>query len=169
MIAHREQLRLHDSIQGHAVNSNSWPLSDDDEKRALELEVNEERDVIGTLFTLGQFSEDQEAPPTLSTASDSHTLQDGGKRFEIAFGDAAGAHDPQGHDPAIEEKDIRNDDSDGEDPFGNLEGNLGLDLTRPLVEGEEIDGSESIGGVDGARDDDEDPQPNIGKGRETGG
>jgi hypothetical protein len=80
-----DQLGLHDGVQSHSVDGCSGSLGNDDEKSALELEVYEERDVVGTLLTLGQLGEDQESPPTLSSLGDSHTLPDGSHRLEVAF------------------------------------------------------------------------------------
>lgn len=97
-----------------------------------------------------------------------HTLPDGSQRLEIAFSDATRADHANGAEPAIGKKDIGDDDADGEDPFSHLEADLGLHLAGPLVEGEQVDGSEGVGSVDGARDEDQDPQPDVGKGCEAG-
>ena len=168
MVANRKELGLHDGVQCQGVDGDARTLGDYDKHSALELKVDEESDVVGALFTLGQFGEDQEAPPALAAFSQSHTLQYSCQRLEITFGNTACPHDAQSHDPSVEKENVGDDDSDCENPFGNLEGNLGLDLTRPFIEGEKVDGGESIGGVDSAGDDYEDPQPYIGEGRETG-
>lgn len=144
-------------------------MCDNDEQCALELEVDEEGNVVGTLFAPRQLSKDEEAPPALSLFCDSHTLTDGGKWFEVAFRHTAGPEDTQGAEPAVQEKDIGYDDGDGKDPFGYLKRDLGLDLTRPVIEGEQVHCGEGIGGVNSTRDNDEDPQPGIGEWCKTRG
>lgn len=74
MVADGKKLSLHDGIQSHGIDGDTWPLSDDDEQGTLELEVDEEGNVVGALFTLGQLGKDQEAPPALSARRDAHTL-----------------------------------------------------------------------------------------------
>lgn len=164
MLADRQELSLHDSVQSHSVDCNAWALGDNDDQSALELEVDEESNVIGSLFTLGQLGEDQETTPSSATAGESHTLPDSGHWFEVAFCDAARSHDTECSDASVDQEDIGDDDGNSEDPFGDLERYLGLYLTGPLVEGEEIDGCESVGGVDGTGDENEDPEPGVGEG-----
>jgi hypothetical protein len=133
------------------------------------LEVDEERNIVGPLFTPGQLSEDEEASPSLAGLGDAHTLPDGSHGLEVAFRHTAGLDDAYCAVVAVQEEDVGDDDGDGEDPLGNLERDGRLDLAGPVVEGEQIDGGEAIGQVDGARDDDEDPQPDVGERREAGG
>lgn len=154
MIAYGKKLCLHDGVKSHGIDGDSRTLSDYDEEGALELKVDENSNVVGTLLGLGQFSKDQEASPTLTALCHTHTLPDSGKRLEIAFCHATGSHHAQGHDPSVQEEDVGNDDGNGKDPFGDLKGNLGLDLAGPFVEGQKIDGSKGIGGVNCARDND---------------
>ena len=164
MISYRQKLGLHDGIQGHGVDSDARPLSNDDKQGALELEVYKEGNVVGALFTLGQLGKDQEASPALTSLGHTHALEDNRQRVEIALCYASRAHNAHSHDPSIYEEDVGNDDGNGEDPFGHFERNLGLDLTRPLVESEKVDSSEGIGGVDSAGDEYEYPQPTVGDG-----
>lgn len=91
----------------------------------------------------------------------SHTLEDGSKRLEIALGNAARAHDADCANPSVDQEGVGDDNADGEDPLGDVEIDFGLDLTRPFVEGEEIDSCKGIGSVDGTRHNDQDPQPDI--------
>lgn len=114
----------------------------------FELEVHKQGNVIHALPALGQFSEDQKATPSLPLFGQAHTLPDGGQWLEIAFGNAARANDADRTDPAVCQKNVGDDDGDGKNPFGNLEVDGRLNLAGPFVESEEIDGSESIGGVD---------------------
>lgn len=137
--------------------------------RTLELKIDKKGNVVNSLLTLREFGKDQETSPSLASFGQAHTLPDGSKRLEVALSDAAGADDTERPDPSVGEKDIGDDDADGEDPLGYVEADLGTHLARPLVEGEEIDGSEGIGGVDGARDEDKHPQPNVGEGRQARG
>lgn len=167
MGANGDQLSLHDGVESHGIDGDSRTLGNDDDQGALELEVDEKSNIVGSLLTLGQLSKDKEASPALTTLGDAHTLQDGSKRFKIAFRYTARLHNTQRTEPAVYEEDIGDDDGNGEDPFGDFEWNLGLNLARPFIESEQIDGSEGVGGVDGTGDEDEDPQPNVGKGCET--
>ena len=167
MISSWDNLGLHDGVQGHGVEGNARSLGDNKDQGALELEVDEEGNVVGALFTLGQLGEDQEAAPALARLCDAHTLQDSSQGLEVALGHTAHAHDAQSADPSIYKEDIGDYDGDGEDPLCDFKGNDGLDLARPLVKGQEVDGSEGIGSVDGAGDEDENPQPGVGKGREA--
>jgi hypothetical protein len=66
----------------------------------FELEVDEKSDIVGALFTLGQFSENKEASPSVALLGpDSHALNDDCKGVEIAIGDATRAHNSVGSDP----------------------------------------------------------------------
>jgi hypothetical protein len=134
----------------------------------LELKVHKERNVVGTLLTLCQFSKDKESSPALASLGQTHTLPDGSQWLEVALCHTARAHDTDGSDSSIDKKDVGDDDGDGEDPLGDLKGHLWLDLTGPFVEGEQVDGGEGIGCVDSTRDDDQNPQPHVGEGREAG-
>ena len=136
--------------------------------RTFKLKVDKEGNVVDALPRLGQFGEDQEAAPSLAALGQPHALPDGRERLKVAFSDAAGSYDANCPDPAVYQEDIGDDDADGEDPLGHVKADLGPHLARPLVEGEEINGGEGVGGVDGARSEDEDPQPNVGKGGQTG-
>lgn len=167
MVASGNDLGLHDGVQRHGVDCDSGALGDKDEQGALELEVDEKRNVVDALFTLCQLGKNQETAPALARRRDAHTLPDDSHGLEVALGHASGAHDAQGADVAVDEKNIGNDDGDGEDPLCDFKGHGGLDGAGPLVKGEKVDGSKGVGGVDGARNDDEDPQPGIGKGREA--
>jgi hypothetical protein len=111
----------------------------------LELEVHKEGNVVGTLLTLCQFSKDKETSPALARLGQTHTLPDGSQWLEVALCYTARAHDTDGPDSPIDEKDVGDDDGDGEDPFGDLKGHLWLHLTRPFVEGEQVDGGKGIG------------------------
>jgi hypothetical protein len=144
-------------------------LSDNDEQSALELEVNEEGNVVGTLFTLGQFGKDEEAPPALTSLCDAHTLPDGSHGFEVAFRHTSRLDDAYGSEVSVEEEDVGDDDGYGKDPFCDFKRNRGLDLAGPIVEGEKIDGGEAVCEIDGARDDYENPEPDIGERSEAGG
>ncbi len=166
MITNGKKLSLHNSVQSHGINSDTRSLGDNDEQRALELEVDKQSNIINSIFTLRQLGEDEETTP--STVRQAHTLKDGGKGLEVAFCYTARSQNAYSHDPSVEEEDVGDDDGDGENPPGNLKGNLGLDLARPFVEGKKIDGSEGVSGVDGARDDGKNPKPHIRKRCETG-
>lgn len=63
--------------------------------------------------------------------------------------------------------DPRSDDACGEDPFGDIEGNVWLDLSRPFIEGQKIDGRESINGVDGSGDYEREPEVTVCEGVEA--
>jgi hypothetical protein len=142
-------------------------LSDNDEQSALELEVDKERDVVGALFTLGQLGKDEKASPSLAGLGDAHTLPDGSHGFKVAFRHTARLDDTYGAVVAVQQEYVGDDDGYSEDPLGNIKRNGGLDLVGPVVECKQIDGGESISDVDGTRDDDEDPQPDVGEGREA--
>jgi len=43
-----------------------------------------------------------------------------------------------------------------------------LHLARPAIEGEEVNGGEGIGGVDGYGDDGEEPEPAVGENGDAG-
>jgi hypothetical protein len=148
VIANRYELRLHDGVQSHGVESNSRSLGNNDEQRALELEIDKEGDVVGTLLTLGQLCEDQEAAPALAGLGDAHTLQYSCQGLEVAFRDTSGPHDAQSPDPSVCEKDVGDDDGNGEDPFGNVKGHGRFDLAGPFVKSKEVDGGEGIGSID---------------------
>jgi len=163
MVADWEELSLHDGVQSHGIDGNARTLRNDNEESALKLEVDEEGNVVGALLTLSELCEYEKSSPTLTALGDAHTLHDGGKWFEVAFCHAARLDNPQGTKPAVEQKHVGDNDGDGEDPFGNLEWDLGLDLARPIVEGEQVHCGEGVGGIDGARDEDEDPEPGIGQ------
>lgn len=157
VLTNREELSLHDSVQGHGVDCDTGALSNNDDESALELKVDEESNVVGPLLTFRQLSEDKESAPTAATAGEAHTLPDSSHWLQIAFRDTAGTHDTDCSNASVDQEYVGNNDRDGEDPFRDFERHLGLYLARPLVEGKEIDGGEGISGVDGAGDEDEDP------------
>jgi hypothetical protein len=159
---------LHDGIKGHGVDGSPRTLGNDDEEGALELKVDEKGDIVGAFLTPSQLGKDQEASPALAALCNSHTLPDGSHGFKIAFGYTAGLYDTYGTVVSVQKEDVGDDDGYGEDPFGNLERDRGLDLARPFLECEQIDGSKGVGDVDGAGNNDEDPEPNVGKGCEAG-
>lgn len=106
--------------------------------------------------------------PSLPLFGQAHTLPDGSQRLEIALSNTTGANDANSTDPAVCQEDIRYDDGDGEDPFGDVEVDGRLHLAGPLVEGEEIDSGESVGGINTTGNEDEDPQPSIRERGEAG-
>jgi hypothetical protein len=63
--------------------------------------------------------------------------------------------------------DPRSDNASREDPFGNIKRNVGLNLSRPFIKGQEIDCSEGIDGVDGRGDYEREPQICICEGIEA--
>ena len=89
MFADWKKLRLHDCIQGHGIDGCAGPLCNDEKQGALELEIDKEGDVIGALFTLGEFGKNQEASPALAGLGNAHTLPDGSHGFQVAFGHTA--------------------------------------------------------------------------------
>jgi hypothetical protein len=125
-------------------------LGDDYKQSALELKVYKESNVVGTLLTLGQLCKDQETAPALASLGDAHTLEYGSQWLEVAFRDTSCPHDTQSSDPSVGEKDIGDDNGDGEDPFGNVKRHGRLDLARPFVKSKEVDGGEGVGSVNGA-------------------
>jgi hypothetical protein len=56
------------------------------------------------------------------------------------------------------EVDERRNDTCGEYPFGDAEGDDRLDLSGPAIEGEKIDGSEDIDSIDSGRYDERDQE-----------
>lgn len=105
MVSDRYDLGLHDGPQGKGVDYNSRPLSDDDNQstytsqmedlsthpklRTFKLEVDEKRNIVNALSAPCQFSKDQESAPSLAVGPQAHTLENGGKRFKIALGNAS--------------------------------------------------------------------------------
>jgi hypothetical protein len=120
----------------------------------LEAEKGEQSNVLSSLFTLGQLGENEETLPTLP-APQPNTLETRSQAVEEAFGDATAAHDGDGAEELVCQVGTGEKDTDGEDPFRNVEGDqLGrLDLGRPLVEGEKLVGCENVDGVDCAGND----------------
>ena len=88
VLANRQELSLHDGVQSHGVDRNTRPLSNNDDESALELEVHEEGNVVGTLLTLRQLSKDEETAPSSSAAGKPHTLPDSGHGLKITFSHA---------------------------------------------------------------------------------
>lgn len=164
MLANWKELSLHDGVQSHRVDRNTRALGDNNDKSTLELEINKEGNVVGTLLTFRQLGEDQETAPSSTAAGEPHTLPNGSHWFKIAFCHTAGAHDTECPNASIDQEDVGDDDGNGEDPLGDFERHLRLYLTGPLVKGKEVHGGEGIGGIDGARDEDEDPKPGVGEG-----
>jgi len=102
----------------------------------LKAEIGEESYDFSSLLTLGQLSEDQESPPT-SAFTQPDTFESNAQRIHKRFGDTTALHDSSGPNMLVSEVDEGQNDADGEDPFGNLEGDgLGeFDRARPSVEG----------------------------------
>lgn len=98
----------------------------------------------------------------------SNTLYTNSKRIQISLSDASRAHDTNGFNPTINEQQKRGDDGTGEYPPRYIDGNFRLDLTRPLVEGEKIDGSEGVDGVHCDWNESQHPNHQIWKASETG-
>ena len=142
-----EEGSLHDGIQSDGIDGLTGALRNDNADGALELEVAEEGDVIGAFFAVGEFGEDEEAAPG------AHALDGGGGGVEVVFCDGAAAEDADGADPVVGEEEPLEDDADGEDPAGDGEGDGGLDLAWPAVEGQEDDGGVGVCGDDEYCDD----------------
>lgn len=128
----------------------------------MEAEVGEQGNVLGALLALGELGEDEEAPPALALAH-ADALEADGDVVEVALGDVAALHDAHGADLLEAEVDEGGDDGDGEDPLGDLEVDGRLDLGGPLVKGEQVDGGEQVDAVDGQRDDEHEPQVEVGE------
>ena len=54
-------------------------------------------------------------------------------------------------------------------PFGDVEGDDGLDLAGPAIEGKQVDSSEDIDSINGDRYDKRDYEVAVGQGSETRG
>lgn len=116
----------------------AWRANPKDRRDAaeptLETEVGEQRRILDALLALGELGKDQKPPPALA-AADFDAFEADGQVVEVAFGDAASAHDSLGADVLVGEIEKGEDDADGEDPFRDLETDGGLQFRWPLVEG----------------------------------
>ena len=130
----------------------------------LEAKVGKEGNVLGALFALGQLGKDQEAPPALGLSRPDR-LPARGQAVHVALGHVSAAHDAHGADALVCEVDKRGNDADGKDPFGHVEGDGGLNLGRPRVEGEEVDGGEAVDGVDGNGQEEREPEVAVNEAR----
>jgi hypothetical protein len=57
--------------------------------------------------------------------------------------------------------DPRSYNTSSKDPFLYIEGNNGLELPRPFIEGQEVDGCESIDTINRYRDEQTDPKISV--------
>jgi hypothetical protein len=82
----------------------------------LKAEKGEQSNVLGALFTLCQFGEDEESLPP-SAASHPDTLETRCQAVEEAFGDTPPTHD--GHSAKVLEGEVGEGEknADGKDPF----------------------------------------------------
>jgi hypothetical protein len=149
----RDDVSGEDGVQGHGVDALARTFGEDDAKGGFEGEVDEKGDIIGTLFTLGELGEDQEAPPTLI----SHTLDVDGQWVEEVISDSAPSDDADGANPFVEAKGPRDENANGEDPLAVFEVQSGFDAGAPTVESQQVDGREGIDHVDGDTDKGHDP------------
>lgn len=115
----------------------------------MKAEVGKEGNILGPLLTLGQLRENEEPPPSL--AAQTNTLDTDGQIVQIRFGNTSPPDDHLRSNMLVGNVHGREYNTDGEDPFGNVEGDGGLDFRGPFVEDQEIDGGKSINGVDGNR------------------
>jgi hypothetical protein len=90
------------------------------------------------------------------------------KRIEITFSNTARSHDADCSEPSVYEQHEGGDDSARENPFRNSDWDLGLNLTGPFVECEQIDGCKSIDAIDCDGNKAEDPNHEIREAGKTG-
>lgn len=81
IFAFREEIGLHDGVEGHGVDGLSGPFGKEDPDSASELEVGEEGDVVRAFLAFGEGCEDEEALPPLSLAVESDALERAGQRI----------------------------------------------------------------------------------------
>ena len=81
--------------------------------------------------------------------SHADALKSDSQGVQVALCDGTSLHHTHGADIFVAQVDPRCDDACREDPFGDVEGDVGLDFSRPAIEGEEIDGGEGIDSIDG--------------------
>lgn len=126
----------------------------------MERKVRKQSDVLGALLALGELSEDQEAPKA-STLAHANTLLTNCDVVEITLGNVAPLHHAQSPELFKSEVDKGRDDADGENPFRDLEVDLGFDFGGPPIEDEEVDGGEGVDAVDGNGDEQHEPEVKV--------
>lgn len=130
--------------------------------RTLKAKVRKKGDILGTLFTLGELRKDEEPSEPLPRAK-TNRLPAHSKTVQIDLGNVASLDLSSSADPFEAEIDKGQDDAAREDPSGNVDGNGRVDFGRPSVEDEKLDGSEGVDSVDGERDDEADPEGDVGE------
>ena len=118
----------------------------------LEREIRKQSYIFRTLFTLRQFGKDQETSPSTSLLGPSYTLQSNRQRIQETLTDSSSLHDTHRPNVFISNIDPRQDNTSREDPFSDIEVNLGLNLARPFIERQQIDGGKGVDTVDRDRD-----------------
>lgn len=130
--------------------------------RTLKAKVCKQGNILGALFTLGQFRKDEKSSKSLPR-SKANRLPAHSKTVQIDVGNVASLNRSSSADPLEAEIDKGQDDTAREDPSRDVNGNSWLDFGRPSVEDEELDGSEGIDSVDGEGDDEAYPEGDVGK------
>lgn len=126
----------------------------------METEIGEEGNVLRPLLTLGQLCKDEEPSPSLA-APKPNTLKPNGQTIQERLSNATSPDDDLRSKVLVSDIDERENDTDGEDPFGDVKGDGWLDFRGPLIENEQVDGREGINSVDGNRYDERDEQVSI--------
>lgn len=146
------ELRIVNRVQCDGVHNLARSGAKDDANPSLKAEVGEESNVLGSLLTFGQFRENQKAPPPFAASAYPDTLQANRQVVEKRFRHTSSPNDHVCSKVFVCQVDEGEDDTDREDPFGDIERNRRLDFRGPCVEGEQLDGSEGIDSVDSNRD-----------------
>lgn len=130
--------------------------------RTLKAKVSEQSDIFGALFTLSELGKDKKSLEAL-TRPEADRLPAHCQTVEIDLSNIASFDLSSRANPFKAEVDKGQEDADGEDPFRDGKGNGGLDLGRPSVEDEKLDGSKGINSVDGKGDDQAHPEGDVGE------
>lgn len=106
--------------QRQGVDDLSRSRAEDDTDPRLEREVREQRHVLGTLLTLRQLREDQEALPATTLAKDANGLESDSQGVEVTLSHGAAFDNEMRTDVLVDDIDPRRNDAAGENPFRDV-------------------------------------------------
>lgn len=169
VLAGRNEIGLHDRVQGHGVDDVARTLGEDDAQPGFEGKVGEEGDVLAAFLALGQFGEEEKSAPSSTGLAHAHTLRAECQWVQIALGDSTGPDCPDSAHPSNEEQHPGQNDASGEYPARDGEGDHRLYLAVPAIEDQEVDRRKDVDRVAGQRDQKGDVEDAVRKVGEAGG
>ena len=117
--------------------------------------------IFSSLAVLCQFGKKQEPPVTATLLAETNTLNAHCERVQKAACNTTRANGTDCMEPPVCENNERCDDTSGENPTGDVEGDGRFNSTGPTRERQKVDSSECVDTVDCEGDNKKDPKEEV--------